>query len=171
MKYRIDNTFKGSFFYIKSDKKDDKEQKYDVTGYESLARLYTAKRIGLEELKHIIRELAQTGMEIEERGLDINGLILNPECVFVKIDKSKEDISIFDINDHMMDEDCVNKIAMKVRFIYFYEDGQRVFDKRIKGFSEFIIEHVNYDDRNAVDLAYSLYMQIHKGNYRLMELI
>lgn len=157
MKYRTENTFSGSFFYLKGDDPSDTELKYDITGFESLSKAFLLQSIKLHDLNHFIKELGKIGTSIENKNLNINGLVLNPDCIFIS-----QRITRSSANQY---ENITESSIDKIRFIYYNGHFNISFEKRIISIGEFIIMHVDYNDPLAIDRAYNFYMQVYKGNY------
>ena len=155
MNYRVENTFSGSFLYIDNgnilNDGNVNLEKYDITNMVSLAHEYNGKDASFEELYRIISALSQMGKRIEDNKFNINGLILNPEYIYLSFK--------------------VGEPLPKVVFIYYSSQTDLLLEEEIKSLAEYIIEHTDHDDKRAVQLAYGFYMQIHRGNYVFNKLL
>lgn len=143
MEYRLENGFSGSYLYA-TDSITGKEEKYDVTGLVSISREYEYKDCKHDMLNLIIKELSIVGRQIEKANKNIEGLLLDPECIFIG---------------------NRNNSKPYVRFIYSELNIGKSLSSSLNRLSEYIIEHTDHKDKKAVILAYAFYEQIRVGNY------
>lgn len=142
MEHRIERKFTGTFLYIGE---EGEELIYDVSGYENLKDAFSGRVIEEEKLVELINELSRIGIDIENRNLDINGLLASPEFIYLKIHNLKN----------------LNNIL----FIYNSGKSQISIDSSLMSLAEFLIEKVDYENQNAVNIAYGFYSNVYKGDY------
>ena len=158
MKYRIENKFTGSYLYIKDNEADVQEVKYDITGMTSIVHYYTDRCIPYEVLHSIVDELVKFGKQIEFDDKDINGIVLNPDYIFIR----KSDMWI---DDYKTDGLPQQMKATNIQYIYYPYCERMDVAVQMLCLAEYIIEHVEYKDKRAVNLAYGFYLQVINKNY------
>lgn len=105
---------------------------YDVSGMQPLSGHFMHHRLTKEQIAWLIRSLYETQEVLLEYMLSPDGLILEPDYVFV------------DASD------------MSVRFCY--QPGMRArIEENIQPLLQYMLDHVDYNDQEAVTLAYALY--------------
>ena len=148
MRYRKENKFTGSFLYIQGNSEEDEEIAFDVTGLISFASVYKEKGFSKKVLKGLLSSISNDGKRLEEDGKDMNSWLLNPDLIYVSANRE----------GHVM---------------IFYYPGKTnlIMERELMHLAEFVIEHVDYKDRDAVEIAYDFYMRVHRGNYVFEDLI
>lgn len=165
MKYRQENTFSGSFVYIQGE--EDDEYKYDVTGYISLAKAYKERVCSYEMLYSLINSLMHEGRRLESEGKDMNGWILDPEHVYLPVSL----INNTNDNKEFTDYSNKDKLEHRVRFLHYPGKTNLLMEKELLNFAEFVIEHTDYKDKDAVNMAYDFYLRVYRKNYVFDDLL
>lgn len=114
---------------------------YDVT---SMIDLYTTlenREMDISGLKKLINALQHTIKEIKEFFLSPDGIILEPDKIFISS-------------------------SNEIRFLY-YNDEMMTFEKSVKNLFEYIIRKVNHKDNEAVTISYGIYKRICDGVYNI----
>lgn len=145
MKYRVENRFTGSVLYV-SGENDENECSYDITGKSSLAKSFEEKDCSYENIHRLIGALQTEGRRLEAEGKDMNGWILDPNYIYYS-----------DSDD--------------IKFIFYPGETDIDIETGLKLLSEFVIEHVNYKDKDAVDIAYGFFLHIFRGLYVFDDLL
>lgn len=105
---------------------------YDLCGMQSLSAFLMRQRLTQEQLQWLVNTLLETQEELLEYLLSPDGLVLEPDYVFVEPSNRK------------------------LRFCY-QPGGRNHVEQNIQPFLQYILDHVDYTDQQAVTLAYALY--------------
>ncbi len=108
----------------------------DVTGLHPLDRVFSRKKIGMEEISILINAIGILGEEVKKNMLDLSDFLFSPDMIF------------WNLSDN------------SVRFV-FYPDAANESDMTY--LAQFLLEHVDNDEPNAVKIAYDLYKNIREG--------
>lgn len=113
---------------------------YEISGKRTLSQLYQKKKIGAVEMRRLLTALSTIQRESQRYLLDFKKYILRPEYLY----------SDFDI---------------KHLYAVYYPDyeGETVLEE----IGSFFIEHVDYQETEAVELAYSFQQRIMEENVNL----
>lgn len=113
---------------------------YEISGKRTLSQLFQKKKIGALEMRRLLTALSVLQRESQRYLLDFQKYILLPEYLY----------SDFDI-EHL--------------YAVYYPDyeGTAILEK----ISSFFIEHVDYQEAEAVELAYSFQQRIMEENVSL----
>lgn len=105
---------------------------YDFSGMQSLAELFIHQRLTQEQIIWLVRTLREAQDVLLEYMLSPDGLILEPDYVFVD--------------------------ASDMRISFCYQPGERDHvEKNVHSLLRYILDHVDYTNQRAVELAYALY--------------
>lgn len=118
--------------------------RYQVAEMESILQHYSNKGIELEDVKRIFMAIAALGHQIEEFLLSTDGVLLDPECIFVD------------------DE--------KIWFCY-YPGKEKTFNKGIRQLMEYILERLDHSNKDTVMTAYGIYQKILKNSFTMNTLM
>lgn len=152
MTYRTENSFSGSYLYLKGENETDEECKYETTGLISFANAYRERNCTYEVLFNLISRISEEGKRLEGAGLDMDGWILDPEYIYVEPPEK------FAVNERFHTHQLI-------RFIYYPGNTGMSMSGGLLYLAEFVIEHAEYKDKDAVEIAYGFYLQIYRGNY------
>lgn len=104
---------------------------YDISSRQPLERLYGTKKLGMEELEQIIRQIAAMQEDLGEYLLDEQGLVLNTGMILADVETEE---------------------------LYFCYVPEKINDdNRYMELAEFFLEHVDHGEEHAVNTAYSFY--------------
>lgn len=150
MVYRKESRFSGTYLYVRGDNDTDEEIKENITGLISLYDEHT--EIGMEalEVRNLLKCLVDEGVKLETENKSIEGLILEPLYIYKKYTSDRE------------------KQEHDYRFLYYPYVGKsniNSFQKRIEKLMEYILWHIDYDDKEAIKISYEAYMKVHRGDY------
>ena len=112
---------------------------YDITSLESLLGFFDAKKITYDEMVSLLLQLCSAVKEAGRYLLDGEGILLAPEYIYIM--KSME----------------------KVRFCYYPYQKEPLYQS-VNTLSRFLIDHIDYDDRKSLELAYGLFQESLKEN-------
>lgn len=117
---------------------------YRIYNYESLKERYSKSGMQQKDIRRLMGTVIGMNDTVNEFLLDINCVVLKPEYIFVDGDN--------------------------LCFCYYPEEEQK-FTDGLKGLMEYVLEHINHNDRDTVMVAYGLYQRILKNNYTLESLL
>lgn len=117
---------------------------YKVSSLQSLSHLFEKRKIGWEELAHILREIGKNWREIESYLINQEKIVLLPEYIFTDFDLEK------------------------IYFCY-YPDYENVFS--YERLATFFIDKVDYKDNKAVELAYGFHGQMSEVNSSFSDVV
>lgn len=105
---------------------------YDTSGMQPLQVFFLYRRLTEKQIVWLIRELRKAQDELLEYMLSPDGLVLEPDYVFVD--------------------------PSKMRIYFCYQPGMRAHvEENIPALLQYVLDHVDYTDQKAVALAYALY--------------
>lgn len=113
---------------------------YEISGKRTLSQIFQKRKIGGEEMRQILAALKKLEQETERYLLDFKKLILLPEYLYADFD-------------------------IKQLYVVYYPDYEG--DGSLEAIGNFLIEHVDYQEAEAVELAYSFQQRIMEENVNL----
>lgn len=113
---------------------------YEISGKRALSQIFQKRKIGGEEMRQIFAALKKLQQETERYLLDFKKLILLPEYLYADFD-------------------------IKQLYVVYYPDYEG--DGSLEAIGNFLIEHVDYQEAEAVELAYSFQQRIMEENVNL----
>lgn len=117
---------------------------YKILSYESMNDRYSNECFGKQEIKNLITALIRINMTAGEFLLRRECILLNPQYIY-------------------MDGESI--------YFCYYPDNVLDFEDGIKDIMEYVLEHINHDDRDTIMTAYGLYQRILKNSYTLESLM
>jgi len=159
MKYRQENRFTGSYLYICGEDKDDEESEYDVTGQMSMQKAFAQRKCSYEVLYELVKTLSDEGRRLESQKKDLCGWILDPECIYITLPGWNNQ------NMNKLDYHNQSRQEIDVRFFYYLSGDSTPIEAKLLTLAEFVIRHVDYKDKDAVNFAYEFYMRVYRGNF------
>ncbi|MCI6004923.1 MAG: DUF6382 domain-containing protein [Blautia sp.] len=105
---------------------------YEITSRQSIVSLYEEKKFGIEDLRLIFGGFLQTMEEMGEYLLNPGQLLLDPEYVYVDVEKRN------------------------LQFCYL-PGYEREVREQFQAFAEYILPKLDHEDERAVMLGYSVY--------------
>lgn len=119
---------------------------YEVTAFEPLTNVYEAKKITCGEIQQLLLALNRMMEEIERYLLRGKGVILEPELIF----SGKEERAL--------------------GFCYD-PDGRTPVAEGLNRMARFILDHIDYEEKMSVQLAYALFQESMKENVAVRDFI
>lgn len=162
MKCRVESKFTGCYLYLCGEDDSDVECQYDITGRISLAKAYEEIGCTYEVIYSLISTISKEGRRIEEEGNDTSGMILDPSYIYIEAQQIKSSLAgrYNALNNNN-----------KIQIFYYPGNTGREIEKELLHLAEFIIEHADYKDRDAVDIAYNFYLSVYRRNYVFDDLL
>ena len=118
---------------------------YEITAKQSFANIYEHQKIKREDLQLLFDCLIKKIEEMRGFLLDANGLLLNPEYIYLDAKRQK------------------------VSFCYFPEK-QKDITASLQELAEYLLPKIDHTDQEAVILGYNIYRCIMEGGVSLEEL-
>ena len=115
---------------------------YEITSRQSLASFYENRFLGTEDLRFILGCMIQTMEKLEEYLLDPYQLILDPDYIFLDLEKKE------------------------LRFCYFPGYDKPV-DEQFRMLVEYLLPKLDHGDPQAVALGYGLYRKALEEHFQL----
>lgn len=119
---------------------------YDISSKQPVSRIYEGRNIKRDDIINIVMYVSQMIDVVNEYLLDLDSVVLNARLMYM---------DIFD----------------KSIYFAYYPYGQKDFGESLKELFEYILEHLDHNDKNAVILAYDIYQKILQNNYDLKNII
>jgi hypothetical protein len=119
---------------------------YEITSRQSLRLLLERKRLCAEELHRLLEGMKRALATCGEYLLDSDRLLLDPDYIYLDPD------------------------AWEVFFCFFpFESGD--MQEKLMSLAEYLLEHLDRQDQNAVTLGYELYRTASEGNASLEQVL
>lgn len=118
---------------------------YDITSKQPLSRLVERRKMAEAELRTLISDFILVLRQMERFLLDEQQICLNPECIFID------------------PETCRGSFCL----IPGYRSD---FSKTFFEFAQYVLDHVDHSDGEAVILAFSIFRESRKENFGVEEI-
>lgn len=119
---------------------------YEITSFEALPSFLEARKITYDEMVSLLLQFCSAVQEAGRYLLDGEGILLEPEYIYVL--KSLE---------------CV-------RFCYYPYQHTPLYQS-VNVLCRFLIDHIDYDDRRSLELAYGLFQESLKENLSISVIV
>lgn len=119
---------------------------YNITSKQPISRIYETSKLKQKDVLNIIMNISQISSIVNEYLLELDNVVLNPEYMYM------------DIND---------------KSIYFTYSPivDKGFSESLKEFFEYILEHLDHNDKNAVQFTYGIYQKILQDSFDLKSIV
>lgn len=117
---------------------------YRIEGYDSYEEYHSRTSIQKKDLRRLIVSIMEICSRVSEYLLNIDCVVLHPENIFLREEKL---------------------------FFCYYPDDIQTFKDGFKGLMEYVLEHIDHNDRETVMIAYGIYQKILKNNYTMESLM
>lgn len=118
---------------------------YDISGKQTLTCIFEKREIEAEQIIQILSGLSKALLELESYLLEENYLCLDPEYMYMN----------------------VNAEQLYLCFCPFEETN---FSQSIQKLSEYLLNHINHQDEQAVAIGYQLYRLTREDNFVFMQI-
>lgn len=122
-----------------------KEYYYDITSKHSLGSIVRKGSLNVQKIQILIRAIGELLEQFHEYMLEPDGICLSEELIYTVLPE------------------------WKLSFCYF-EDGEGKFTENLRKLLQFVIEYVDYQDREAVALAYACFQAAMRENFTFAEI-
>lgn len=116
-----------------------KEYYYDISSKHSLSSIVKKGSLNVSNIQILIRTIGMILNQFHEFMLEPDGICLSEELIYTSLPE------------------------WNLMFCYFEEDG-KVFLEKLRKLLQFVIEYVDYQDKEAVALAYACYQEAMQEN-------
>lgn len=111
---------------------------YEITSLENLPEFLDARKITYDEMVSLLLQFCSAVSEVGRYLLDGEGILLEPQYIYV------------------------SKSLERIRFCY-YPYQHMPLHQSVNVLCRFLIDHIDYDDRRSLELAYGLFQESHFG--------
>lgn len=120
----------------------DNQQKYfyDISSKQPISRMFEGNTVAEENIRNIISCILKAISIIDEYMLDIDSMLLDPQLIYIDITNGKF-------------------------YFTYYLNQKNGFAESMKKLFEYILEHLNHNDKNAVIFAYGIYHKIANDDF------
>lgn len=119
---------------------------YEITSLEDLASFLDARKITYDEMVSLLLQFCSAVSEVGRYLLDGEGILLEPQYIFV------------------------SKSLERVRFCYYPYSHMPLYQS-VNVLCRFLIDHIDYDDRKSLELAYGLFQESLKENLSIRVIV
>lgn len=119
---------------------------YEITSLEALPSFLDARKITYDEMVSLLLQFCSAVSEVGRYLLDGEGILLEPQYIFV------------------------SKSLERVRFCYYPYSHMPLY-QAVNVLCRFLIDHIDYDDRKSLELAYGLFQESLKENLSIRVIV
>lgn len=119
---------------------------YEITSLEDLPSFLDARKITYDEMVSLLLQFCSAVSEVGRYLLDGEGILLEPQYIFV------------------------SKSLERVRFCYYPYSHMPLY-QAVNVLCRFLIDHIDYDDRKSLELAYGLFQESLKENLSIRAIV
>jgi len=122
-----------------------KEYYYDISSKHSLGSVVKKGTLNAKKIRFLIESIGKLLEQFHEYMLDTDGICLSEELIYTELPE------------------------WKLFFCYFEEEGKQ-FSESLRKLLQFVIEYVDYKDKEAVKIAYACYQAAMQENFTFTEI-
>ena len=119
---------------------------YEITSLENLPEFLDARKITYDEMVSLLLQFCSAVSEAGRYLLDGEGILLEPQYI------------------------CVSKSLERIRFCY-YPYQHMPLHQSVNVLCRFLIDHIDYDDRRSLELAYGLFQESLRENLSISVIV
>lgn len=119
---------------------------YDISSKQPVSRMYEGKNIKKDDVVNIARNISYVVKAVNEYMLDLDCVLLDARFMYMDI-------------------------CEKTIYFTYYPYTEKNFAHSVRELFEFVIEHLDHNDRKAVSFAYGIYQKILQEDYNPEDLI
>ncbi len=113
---------------------------YNISSYQNLKRMAKIKEFRYPEIRAIVESINRLKNRLSDFLLEANRVILYPEYVFY------------------------DRIRHEILYCYNPDYSMEISESLMR-FSEFIMQHTDHSDENAMEMIYGFYKKVCEGDY------
>ena len=118
---------------------------YDISGKQTLTCIFEKREIEAEQIMQILSGLSKALLELESYLLEENYLCLDPEYMYMNVNAEQ-------------------------LYLCFYPFEETDFSQSIQKLSEYLLNHINHQDEQAVAIGYQLYRLTREDNFVFIQI-
>ena len=119
---------------------------YEITSLENLLEFFDARKITYDEMVSLLLQFCSAVSEAGRYLLDGEGILLEPQYIYV------------------------SKSLERIRFCY-YPYQHMPLHQSVNVLCRFLIDHIDYDDRRSLELAYGLFQESLRENLSISVIV
>lgn len=119
---------------------------YEITSLENLPEFLDARKITYDEMVSLLLQFCSAVSEVGRYLLDGEGILLEPQYIYV------------------------SKSLERIRFCY-YPYQHMPLHQSVNVLCRFLIDHIDYDDRRSLELAYGLFQESLRENLSISVIV
>ena len=119
---------------------------YEITSLENLPAFLDARKITYDEMVSLLLQFCSAVSEVGRYLLDGEGILLEPQYIYV------------------------SKSLERIRFCY-YPYQHMPLHQSVNVLCRFLIDHIDYDDRRSLELAYGLFQESLRENLSISVIV
>lgn len=119
---------------------------YEITSLENLPEFLDARKITYDEMVSLLLQFCSAVSEVGRYLLDGEGILLEPQYIYV------------------------SKSLERIRFCY-YPYQYMPLHQSVNVLCRFLIDHIDYDDRRSLELAYGLFQESLRENLSISVIV
>ena len=119
---------------------------YEITSLENLPEFLDARKITYDEMVSLLLQFCSEVSEVGRYLLDGEGILLEPQYIYV------------------------SKSLERIRFCY-YPYQHMPLHQSVNVLCRFLIDHIDYDDRRSLELAYGLFQESLRENLSISVIV
>ncbi len=119
---------------------------YEITSLENLPEFFDARKITYDEMVSLLLQFCSAVSEAGRYLLDGEGILLEPQYIYV------------------------SKSLERIRFCY-YPYQHMPLHQSVNVLCRFLIDHIDYDDRRSLELAYGLFQESLRENLSISVIV
>ena len=119
---------------------------YEITSLENLPEFLDARKITYDEMVSLLLQFCSAVSEVGRYLLDGEGILLEPQYIYV------------------------SKSLERIRFCY-YPYQHMPLHQSVNVLCRFLIDHIDYDDRRSLELAYGLFQESFRENLSISVIV
>ena len=119
---------------------------YEITSLENLPEFLDARKIAYDEMVSLLLQFCSAVSEVGRYLLDGEGILLEPQYIYV------------------------SKSLERIRFCY-YPYQHMPLHQSVNVLCRFLIDHIDYDDRRSLELAYGLFQESLRENLSISVIV
>ena len=119
---------------------------YEITSLENLPEFLDARKITYDEMVSLLLQFCSAVSEAGRYLLDGEGILLEPQYIYV------------------------SKSLERIRFCY-YQYQHMPLHQSVNVLCRFLIDHIDYDDRRSLELAYGLFQESLRENLSISVIV
>ena len=120
---------------------------YDISSKQSLTRICEKRQIDRKTFQGLISQIQKTYYELDRYFLNPDELCLSPEYIYADMEK------------------------LQVKFCYCPEKQESCVEESIHKLAEYLINHLDYNDKELIEQGYGMYRYTQQENYDMLTCI